>query len=147
MRTIRIQTDAFDVSAEIAALAGGQTDIGAIVSFSGHVRADEGLTQLKLEHYPGMTEREIARHIDEAERRWPLMGASVIHRIGVLRPGDAIVLVATASRHRQAAFSAAEFLMDYLKTRAPFWKEETRGTCTAWVQGRKSDTVQAKRWE
>ncbi len=147
MRTIRIQADAFDVDAEIAALTGGGRDVGAVVTFSGHVRADDGLTSLSLEHYPGMTEREIARHIDEAEARWPLIGVTVIHRIGKLAPGDPIVLVATASSHRQAAFSAAEFLMDYLKTRAPFWKEEARGGATHWVEGKASDAEKAKRWE
>jgi molybdopterin synthase catalytic subunit len=147
MRTIRIQTDAFDAGAEIASLTKGRTDAGAVVTFSGHVRADDGLTALTLEHYPGMTEREIARHIDEAEKRWPLLGVTVIHRIGRLVPGDPIVLVVTASKHRRAAFEAAEFLMDYLKAHAPFWKEETRGGVKSWVEARASDTTQAKRWE
>jgi len=147
MRTIRIQTNAFDVSTEIAALTRGRKEIGAIVTFSGHVRADDGLTALTLEHYPGMTEREIARHVDEAEVRWPLLGVTIIHRVGKLVPGEPIVLVATASSHRQAAFSAAEFLMDYLKTRAPFWKEEARGDATRWVEGKESDAERAKRWE
>jgi molybdopterin synthase catalytic subunit len=147
MRTIRIQTNAFDVNAEIAALTRGRKEIGAIVTFSGHVRADDGLTALTLEHYPGMTEREIARHVDEAEVRWPLLGVTIIHRVGKLVPGEPIVLVATASSHRQAAFSAAEFLMDYLKTRAPFWKEEARGDATRWVEGKESDAERAKRWE
>lgn len=147
MRTIRIQTAAFDVNTEIAALTRGGSDVGAVVTFSGHVRSDDSLASLTLEHYPGMTEREIARCIDDAEKRWPLLGVTVIHRIGRLVPGDPIVLVATASRHRAAAFSAAEFLMDYLKTRAPFWKEETRGGATTWVEHRASDAAQAKRWE
>jgi molybdopterin synthase catalytic subunit len=147
MRTIRIQVDAFDVSTEIAALTRGSKEIGAVVTFSGHVRADDGLTALTLEHYPGMTEREIARHVDEAEVRWPLLGVTIIHRVGKLVPGEPIVLVATASSHRQAAFSAAEFLMDYLKTRAPFWKEEARGDATRWVEGKESDAERAKRWE
>jgi molybdopterin synthase catalytic subunit len=147
MRTIRIQTNAFDVSAEIAALTRANKEIGAVVTFSGHVRADDGLTALTLEHYPGMTEREIARHIDEAETRWPLLGVTVIHRVGTLAPGEPIVLVATASSHRQAAFAVAEFLMDYLKTRAPFWKEEARDGTTQWVEGKASDADRAKRWE
>jgi molybdopterin synthase catalytic subunit len=147
MRTIRIQMEEFDVNAEIAALTRDHANVGAVVTFTGHVRADDGLTALTLEHYPGMTEEEIARHIDEAEKRWPLLGAMVIHRIGRLVPGDPIVLVAIASTHRQAAFSAAEFLMDYLKTRAPFWKEEQRGAATRWVEGRVSDEEQARRWK
>ena len=146
MIAIRIQSDAFDVGAEIALLARDRTDVGAIVTFTGHARSDEGLTSLSLEHYPGMTEREIAGHADEASRRWPLMGITIVHRVGVLRPGEPIVLVATASAHRQAAFSAAEFLMDYLKTRAPFWKEETRGPETRWVEAKDSDAERARRW-
>jgi len=147
MRTIRIQTDAFDVNAEIAALTRGKSDTGAVVTFTGHVRGDDGLTSLTLEHYPTMTEREIARCVDEAEKRWPLLGATVIHRIGRLEPGDPIVLVAVAATHRQAAFSAAEFLMDYLKTRAPFWKEEDRDGAKSWVEHRDTDAQRAKRWE
>jgi molybdopterin synthase catalytic subunit len=146
MRTIRIGPADFDVNAEIAALTARRSDIGAIVTFSGHVRADDGLTSLSLEHYPGMTEREIARHADEAESRWPLQGVTIIHRTGTLVPGDRIVLVAVASSHRQAAFEAAQFLMDYLKTRAPFWKQEARGGETVWVEGKASDEEQAKRW-
>lgn len=146
MKTIRIQTETFDVAAEIATLTDGRFDIGAVVTFTGHVRADDGLTALTLEHYPAMTQREIARHIDEAWARWPLLGTTIVHRIGTLLPGDSIVLVAVASQHRQAAFAAAEFLMDYLKTRAPFWKEETRGETKTWVETRASDTEQARRW-
>jgi molybdopterin synthase catalytic subunit len=147
MRTIRIQRDAFDVSAEIKALTQGTANTGAVVTFSGHVRGDDGLSSLTLEHYPEMTEREIAHCVEEAEKRWPLLGATVIHRIGRLVPGDPIVLVAVASTHRQAAFSAAELLMDYLKTRAPFWKEEDRAGAKSWVEGRASDAERAKRWE
>ena len=147
MKTIRIQSQPFDVNAEIEALTKGRTDAGAVVTFSGHVRADDGLSALSLEHYPGMTEREIARHLDEAFERWPLIGATIIHLVGVLRPGDPIVLVAAVSTHRQAAFQAAEFLMDYLKTRAPFWKEEARGAKTSWVEGKASDEDAAKRWK
>jgi molybdopterin synthase catalytic subunit len=147
MRTIRIEAKAFDVNAEIAALTKDAANVGAVVTFTGHVRGDDGLTSLTLEHYPDMTEREIARCIEEAEKRWPLLGATIIHRIGKLVPGDPIVLVAVASTHRQAAFSAAEFLMDYLKTRAPFWKEEDRGGAKTWVEGRASDAERTKRWE
>ena len=147
MIAIRIQQADFDVGAECDALAAGRRDAGAVVSFTGLVRGDDGLAALTLEHYPGMTEREIARHVDEAEVRWPLLGVTIIHRVGKLVPGEPIVLVATASSHRQAAFSAAEFLMDYLKTRAPFWKEEARGDATRWVEGKESDAERAKRWE
>jgi molybdopterin synthase catalytic subunit len=147
MRTVRIQTEPFDAGAEIAALSRDRNDVGAVVTFTGNVRADEGLSALTLEHYPAMTEREITRLVDDAEKRWPLLGVTIVHRVGRLVPGDPIVLVATASRHRQAAFEAAAFLMDYLKTRAPFWKEETRGSTTRWVEGRVSDEEQAKRWE
>ena len=147
MRTIRIQTEIFDVNAEIVALTKGRSDIGAVVTFSGHVRGDGGLTSMTLEHYPGMTEREIARHAEEAEKRWPLLGLTIIHRVGKLAPGAPIVLVAVASSHRQAAFEAAEFLMDYLKARAPFWKEESRGGTTAWVEGRAADEDQVRRWK
>ena len=144
---IAIQTEDFDVSAEIAALSAGREDIGAVVTFSGHVRGDDGLVALTLEHYPGMTEREIAAHVAEAQTRWPLLGVSVIHRIGRLEPGDRIVLVAVASAHRASAFEAADFLMDYLKTRAPFWKEEARAEGSEWVEAREADDTAAKRWE
>jgi molybdopterin synthase catalytic subunit len=147
MRTIRIEHRAFDVNAEIAALTKATNNVGAVVTFSGHVRGDDDLTSLTLEHYPGMTEREIAHCIDEAEKRWSLLGATIIHRIGKLVPRDPIVLVAVASTHRKDAFSAAEFLMDYLKTRAPFWKEEQRGATTHWVEGKASDHERAKRWD
>ncbi len=146
MRTIRIQKDAFDANAEVATLRRDCGDVGAVVTFTGYVRSDNGLSALTLEHYPAMTEREIARHAAEAERRWPLLGITVIHRIGKLLPGEPIVLVATASSHRQAAFAAAEFLMDYLKTRAPFWKEETRGATTCWVEAKASDEERIDRW-
>jgi molybdopterin synthase catalytic subunit len=146
MRTIRIQPDDFDAGLECAALSAGNVQVGAIVAFTGIVRSDEGLTSLALEHYPGMTEREIGDHVDEAERRWPLTGVIVIHRVGRLGPGEKIVLVAAASTHRRAAFEAAEFLVDYLKTRAPFWKEEQRGAEAEWVQARESDQSAAARW-
>ena len=146
MSTIRIQREDFDIGAEADALANGGSDVGAVVTFTGHVRGDAGLTALTLEHYPGMTEREIASHIREAEQRWPLTGVTIIHRIGRLELGARIVLVATSSSHRQAAFSAAEFLMDYLKTRAPFWKEEERGDSKSWVAAKDTDEDAVRRW-
>ena len=146
MRTVRVQANDFDVATECAALVQGRSNVGAVVTFTGCVRADDDLTALTLEYYPGMTEREISRHIAEAENRWPILGATVIHRIGRLRPGDRIVLVAVASAHREAAFGAAEFLMDYLKTRAPFWKQEERGSKTNWVEAQERDADAALRW-
>ncbi len=143
---ISIQPEDFDVSAEIAALCEGRSDIGAVATFSGLVRGDDDLSAMTLEHYPGMTEREIAAHVAEAEKRWPLLGVTVIHRVGRLVPGARIVLVVVASSHRGAAFAAAEFLMDYLKTRAPFWKEEEHAGETRWVEARASDDDAAKRW-
>ena len=128
--TIRLQREAFDVAAEVALLTRGRTDIGAVVTFTGLCRADENgepIAALTLEHYPDMAEAEIARHVEEARARWPLMGVTVIHRYGRIAPGEVIVLVVTASSHREAAFAAASFLMDYLKTRAPFWKQVEKG--------------------
>src|SRR5919106_136982 len=124
--TVRLQPEDFDVAAEVAALTRGRADIGAVVTFTGVCRGaedGEAIAALTLEHYPGMAEAEIARHVAEAERRWALLGVTVIHRYGRLTPGENIVLVVTASSHRQDAFAAAEFLIDYLKTRAPFWKQ------------------------
>ena len=144
---ISIQHEDFDVAVESERLTAGRADIGAVVTFSGLVRSDDGLASLTLEHYPGMTEREIARHVTEAESRWPLMGVSVIHRVGKLSPGERIVLVAVASAHRAAAFEAANFLMDYLKTRAPFWKLEERAGKREWVEAKREDEQAAKRWE
>ncbi|MGD0142777.1 MAG: molybdenum cofactor biosynthesis protein MoaE [Rhizomicrobium sp.] len=146
MSTIRIQREDFDMGAEADALAAASNDVGAVVTFTGHVRGDAGLTALTLEHYPGMTEREIASHVREAEQRWPLSGVTIVHRIGRLEPGARIVLVATSSGHRQAAFAAAEFLMDYLKTRAPFWKEEERGETKTWVAAKDTDEDAVRRW-
>lgn len=143
---ISIQTDDFDAGAEIAALTKGRSDIGAVATFTGLVRGDDGLSALTLEHYPGMTEREISRHVAEAEKRWPLLGTTVIHRIGKLLPGERIVLVAVTAAHRAAAFEAAEFLMDYLKTRAPFWKLEERAGHKEWVAAKSGDDEAAKRW-
>jgi molybdopterin synthase catalytic subunit len=151
--TIRIQEADFDVAREIAGLTHGRTDIGAVVSFSGICRGSEDgerIAALTLEHYPGMAEAEIMRHAEDAMARWPLQGLTVIHRFGRITPGENIVLVITASSHRQAAFEAAEFLMDYLKTSAPFWKREesiagnTEGT--GWVEARAHDDDAAARW-
>jgi molybdopterin synthase catalytic subunit len=143
--TVRIQPEDFDVGAEIAALSRGRTNIGAVASFTGICRGGD-IVAMTLEHYPGMAEAEIARHVAEAEKRWPLLGVTVIHRHGRLVPGDNIVLVATASSHREAAFAAAEFLMDYLKTQAPFWKKEERTAGDGWVDARTSDAAAAARW-
>jgi molybdopterin synthase catalytic subunit len=147
--TIRIQQADFDIAQEISALTKGRTDVGAVVSFSGICRGTEGsetIAALTLEHYPGMAEAEIARHAETAMSRWPLTGLSVIHRVGRIVPGENIVLVLTASRHRQAAFQAAEFLMDYLKANAPFWKREEGADGTSWVEARHHDDAAAARW-
>ena len=148
---VRVQTGDFDVSAEIATVASGRTDIGAVVTFTGTVRGEAGgrtLTSMTLEHYPGMTEAELKRVEAEARERWSLQATTIVHRVGELKPGDNIVLVVTASPHRNAAFEAAEFLMDFLKTRAPFWKKET-GTDGKgqWVDARESDDKAAARWQ
>ena len=148
--TVRLQREDFDAAAEAAAMTRGRADIGAVVTFTGICRDHEagaGVTALTLEHYPGMAEEEIARHVDQAQARWPLLGVTVIHRYGRLMPGDNIVLVVTASTHRAAAFEAAEFLMDYLKTRAPFWKQEERPQGTAWVEAKETDDAAAGRWQ
>lgn len=150
--TIRIQQDDFDIAAEIAALTKGRPEIGAIVSFIGICRKGEGdaaISEMTLEHYPGMADEEIARHANEAMERWPLTGLTVIHRFGQVVPGDNIVLVLAASAHREAAFVAAEFLMDYLKSNAPFWKSEKRaGDATdGWVGAKSEDDAAAARWK
>jgi molybdopterin synthase catalytic subunit len=144
--TIRLQTANFDAAAETALLTRGRTDVGAVVTFTGICRGDGAMATMTLEHYPGMAEAEIARHVAVAEARWQLLGVTVIHRYGRLVPGDNIVLVATAASHRGHAFAAAEFLMDYLKTRAPFWKKEDRGDGSAWVDAKSSDDSAADRW-
>ena len=148
--SVKVQSEDFDVAAEVATLTAGRTDIGAIVTFTGRVRDDDKgrpIASMTLEHYPGMTETELSRIEAEANARWPLQASLIIHRTGKLSPGDNIVLVAAASVHRQAAFEAAGFLMDYLKTRAPFWKKETgpsgEGT---WVEAREDDETAATRW-
>jgi molybdopterin synthase catalytic subunit len=145
--TVRVQQEDFDTAREIAGLSHGRTDIGAVVSFSGLCRADNGLAALTLEHYPGMAETEIMRHANEAMARWPLQGLTVIHRHGRITPGENIVLVVTASSHRQAAFEAAEFLMDYLKTNAPFWKREETTDGDNWVEAKSHDDAAAARWK
>ena len=147
--TIRIQEADFDIGREISALTGGRSDIGAVVSFSGICRGIEGseaIAALTLEHYPGMAEAEIARHAETAMSRWPLTGITVIHRVGRIEPGKNIVLVLTASQHRQAAFQAAEFLMDYLKANAPFWKREESAEGSSWVEAHDRDDSAAARW-
>jgi molybdopterin synthase catalytic subunit len=147
--TIRIQQADFDVAKEIAALSKGRTDVGAVVTFSGVCRGSENgepIAALTLEHYPGMAEAEIGRHADEALSRWPLQGLTIIHRFGRIAPGENIVLVVTASSHRQAAFEAAEFLMDYLKTNAPFWKREESAKGTSWIEARDHDDAATARW-
>ena len=147
--TIRLQREDFDAGAEAAALTRSRTDIGAVVTFTGICRDHEGgrgVSAMTLEHYPGMADEEIARHVAQAETRWPLLGVTVIHRFGRMMPGDNIVLVATASAHRQAAFEAASFLMDYLKTQAPFWKLEERPDGQDWVAAKEADDAAAARW-
>ena len=147
--TIRIQEADFDITQEIATLTKGQTDIGAVVSFSGICRGSENgeaIAALTLEHYPGMAEAEIARHAGTAMSRWPLSGLAVIHRVGRIAPGENIVLVLTASQHRQAAFEAAEFLMDYLKANAPFWKREESADGANWIEAQHRDDDAAARW-
>ena len=146
---IRVQSDDFDAAAESAELTRGRTDIGAVASFVGLCRDEKGtLEALELEHYPGMAEDEIARIAEEAGRRWPLLGMTIIHRTGTIRPGEQIVLVLCASAHRAAAFSAAEFLMDFLKSRAPFWKKEHRvdGSTGEWVEAKDADEAALDRW-
>ncbi len=147
---VRVQSEDFDIGAEIKLMTAERTDIGAIVTFTGTVRggaAGKSITSMTLEHYPGMTEAELARVDAEAQARWPLQGTLVVHRYGTLKPGDNIVLVVTASPHRHAAFEAAAFLMDYLKTRAPFWKKETGADGDGtWVDARESDDAAVARW-
>jgi molybdopterin synthase catalytic subunit len=146
---IRIQHEDFDLAAEVSRLTAGRTDIGAVVTFSGLCRDEQGvLAALELEHYPGMAEAEIGRIAAEAVTRWPLLGLTAIHRFGRIAPGENIVLVIAAAPHRQAAFEAASFLMDYLKSRAPFWKKEHRadGEEGEWVDARDTDAAAMERW-
>lgn len=147
--TIRIQEADFDIAHEIAALTKGRTDVGAVVTFSGICRGTEKgepIAALTLEHYPGMAEAEIQRHADEAMSRWPLTGLTIIHRVGRIPPGENIVVVLAASQHRQAAFQAAEFLMDYLKANAPFWKSEESAKGKSWIEAHGHDETAAARW-
>ena len=147
--TIRLQREDFDAAAEAAKLTRGRGDIGAVVTFTGICRGSESgdpIAALTLEHYPGMAEAEISRHVEDAQARWPLLGVTVIHRYGRMVPGENIVLVVTASSHRPAAFAAAEFLMDYLKTRAPFWKQVESTSGKTWVEAQQADDAAAERW-
>jgi len=146
---IRVQREAFDIGTEMAALTAGDTGIGGVASFVGLVRdtsGGSGSSAMTLEHYPGMTERQLGEIEAEARRRWPLKGVTVIHRYGRLEPGEPIVLVLTASAHRQAALDACAFLIDWLKTRAPFWKLEETPAGSRWVEARDSDDEAAARW-
>ncbi|WP_338663746.1 molybdenum cofactor biosynthesis protein MoaE [Pararoseomonas sp. SCSIO 73927] len=145
--TIRVQEAPFDPSAETAALSAGRVDVGGIASFLGLCRADDGLQALVLEHYPGMTERAVAAIAAKAGERWPLTGLTVIHRVGRILPGEGIVLVLAASRHRTAALEACAFLIDWLKTGAPFWKrEEFTGGEARWVAAREEDEARTREW-
>jgi molybdopterin synthase catalytic subunit len=144
---IRLQREDFDLGAEVAGLKSGRTDIGAVVTFTGTVRSDAGrIEELSLEHYPGMTEAELARIEAEAKARWALQACLIVHRVGRLKPGDNIVLVATASEHRDAAFEAARFIMDYLKTGAPLWKRESGPDGSRWVEAEARDDRARARW-
>ena len=150
MRHLSIQSEDFDVAAELSRMAQATGGAGAVVTFTGLCRDEGGkLAALELEHYPGMAEEEISRVMDEAGRRWPVLGMTAIHRYGRIEPGGQIVLVVTASSHRAAAFAAAEFLMDYLKTRAPFWKKEhlIDGSSGDWVSAKDEDDRAAERWQ
>lgn len=147
--TIRVQTEDFDAGAEITRLRAGNPKVGAVASFIGVVRdLNEGdaIAELTLEHYPGMTEKALERIVDEARSKWELYDALVVHRVGRLKPADQIVLVVVTSAHREEAFQACAFLMDYLKTRAPFWKKEKTADGTRWVDARDSDAAAAQRW-
>lgn len=147
---VRIQREDFDIAAEIARLSRGRGDVGAVVSFTGLCRDEAGtLAALELEHYPGMAEAELGRIALQAMQRWPLTGLTAIHRHGRIEPGGNIVLVVAASAHREAAFQAASFMMDYLKTRAPFWKKEHRrdGSAGDWVEAKTPDDKAADRWK
>lgn len=145
--TVRVQPEAFDAGAELNAFAVGRRDVGAIVSFTGVVRDTDGkLHQMEIEHYPAMTERAIAGIVEDAKTRWDLKDVLVIHRYGILPAGAPIMMVATASAHRADAFAAADFLMDYLKSRAPFWKKETTADGSAWVAAKDDDETALDRW-
>ena len=146
---VRVQTGDFDVASEIAALRGGDARVGAVAAFVGLVRDINdaaAVSTLTLEHYPGMTEKALARIVDESKARWNVYDALVIHRVGELKPTDQIVLVVVTGAHRGEAFAACEFIMDYLKTRAPFWKKEQTPAGERWVEARSSDDDAAARW-
>jgi molybdopterin synthase catalytic subunit len=144
---VRVQSEPFDYGAECAGFGQGDRDVGAVVTFLGIVRDDRGsLGHMEIEHYPGMTEKAIAAIVGEAMTRWSLADTLVIHRYGTLRPGEAIMMVATAARHRTHAFEAAEFLMDYLKSRAPFWKKEIGADGSDWVAAKDEDEAALTRW-
>jgi molybdopterin synthase catalytic subunit len=148
--TVRITLNPIDTDAETRAVSQAGGNIGAVVTFSGICRADEKgdkISALFLEHYPGMAEQEIGRHVEEAKTRWPLLAVRVVHRVGRIEPGEVIVFVATASAHREAAFQAAEFIMDYLKTSAPFWKRTEGGSKEAWIDANEKDDRAAARWK
>ena len=148
MIDVRVQAEDFDLGAETARLRSGNVKIGALVTFSGLVRdLNEGLQRMTLEHYPGMTEKALHAIAEDASTRWSLEAALIIHRYGTLKPGDQIMMVAAASAHRQAAFEAADFMMDYLKSRAPFWKQEITGDGATWVDVRETDEAALKRWQ
>ncbi|WP_248803704.1 molybdopterin synthase catalytic subunit MoaE [Pseudomonas sp. MWU13-2100] len=147
---IRVQVQAFDPGAEVNALHAANLGIGAVVSFVGYVRDfNDGheVAGMFLEHYPGMTEKALGKIVAQARERWPLLGLEVLHRVGALEPGEPIVFVGVTSAHRQAAFDACNFVMDYLKTQAPFWKKETTAEGPHWVEGRASDQAAAERWK
>jgi molybdopterin synthase catalytic subunit len=145
--TVRVQSEVFDSGAELANFAAGRSDIGAIVSFTGIVRDTKGdLIEMVIEHYPGMTERAIATLVEDARQRWNLADVLVIHRYGALAPAAPIMMVATAAAHRAAAFAAADFLMDYLKSRAPFWKKEITRDGEGWVAAKDTDEDALSRW-
>ncbi|WP_110948624.1 molybdopterin synthase catalytic subunit MoaE [Pseudomonas bohemica] len=147
---IRVQATAFDPGAEVNAMHDANVGVGAVVSFVGYVRDfNDGreVSGMFLEHYPGMTEKALGKIVDEAQQRWPLLKVEVLHRVGALEPAEPIVFVGVASAHRQAAFEACDFVMDYLKTRAPFWKKETTSEGPRWVEGRESDHKAADRWK
>jgi molybdopterin synthase catalytic subunit len=144
---VRVQPEPFDYGAECAGFGRGGRDVGAVVTFLGVVRDDTGsLSRIEIEHYPGMTEKAIAAIVDEARTRWALADTLVVHRYGPLQPGEAIMMVATAARHRTAAFEAAEYLMDYLKSRAPFWKKEIGVDGAEWVAAKDEDEDALGRW-
>ena len=150
MPRVRVQTEDFDTGAELEALTRGRADVGAVASFVGLVRdANDGdaIRGMTLEHYPGMTEKALEDICRQAHARWDLIDSVVIHRVGALKPGDRIVLVGVSSAHRGEAFAACEFIMDYLKTRAPFWKREETPQGTRWVEARESDETSAQRWK